>query len=66
MTKRCTHCDEKAITELDGDNLCQRHADEWVRGEGNAVREAEEAEAEYRDCGGEGWFKTDDLSLIHI
>jgi 3'-phosphoadenosine 5'-phosphosulfate sulfotransferase (PAPS reductase)/FAD synthetase len=23
------------VTNLDGDNLCQKHADEWVKGEGN-------------------------------
>lgn len=30
---RC-HCGEIAVTNLDGDNLCKTHADEWVRGEG--------------------------------
>lgn len=29
----CAHCAEPAITELDGDNLCQAHADAWCRGE---------------------------------
>jgi len=63
MKTKCAHCDEPAITNLDGDDLCQIHANEWARGEGNAAREAEVAEAEYRDCGGEGWFKTDDGAL---
>lgn len=53
---KCAYCDENAITELDGDYLCKRHADAWLKGEGDAA-------AEYRDCGGEGWFKTDDGKL---
>lgn len=48
MKKICAYCDETAITELDGDNLCKRHANEWMQGEGRAV-------AEYSDCGAEGW-----------
>jgi len=35
------HCGEPAITNLDGDDLCIRHANEWVHGEGEAAREAE-------------------------
>jgi len=59
--KMCTHCNNKAITELDGDHLCKTHADEWVRGEGNAMHEAEES---HRDCEGEGWYRTNDGVLI--
>ena len=39
----CFVCGECAITELDGDALCQRHADAWVRSEGEAAREREQA-----------------------
>lgn len=60
--RKCVHCDESAITNLDGDDLCQRHADAWVRSEGMAA--AEDLSAEYPDCGGEGWFKADDGALV--
>ncbi len=30
----CEFCKDDAITELDGDYLCQRHADEWCEAEG--------------------------------
>jgi hypothetical protein len=33
-------CTEEAVTNLDGDNLCQHHADEWARAEGQAAAEA--------------------------
>lgn len=32
----CAHCLEPAVTNLDGENLCKTHADEWVRQEGYA------------------------------
>ncbi len=35
----CLHCEQPAITLLDGEYLCQRHADEWARGEGIAAAE---------------------------
>ena len=38
-------CSEPSVTNLDSENLCQKHADEWVRGEGAAA-------AEYPDCDG--------------
>lgn len=50
-------CSEPSVTNLDSANLCQKHADEWVRGEGAAA-------AEYPDCDGEGWFRGDDGALI--
>lgn len=34
---RCDLCGDPAITELDGDNLCQSHADAWVQGERDAA-----------------------------
>ena len=54
MAEKCAFCDQVAITNLDGDNLCQRHADAWVKAEGDAL---------YGDCGGEGWFETDDGTI---
>jgi hypothetical protein len=30
---KCDRCGTPAVTELDGDNLCQAHADAWCRGE---------------------------------
>lgn len=33
----CVRCADPAVAELDGDNLCQSHADAWVRGEGAAA-----------------------------
>jgi hypothetical protein len=30
---KCDRCDDPAVTELDGDNLCRTHADAWCRGE---------------------------------
>lgn len=36
----CDYCTHPAITELDGDNLCQRHADEWVRSQQEDERDA--------------------------
>lgn len=35
------HCGEPAITNLDGDDFCIRHANEWVHGEGQAAHESE-------------------------
>lgn len=29
------------VTNLDGDDLCQKHADAWVKAEGEAARDAE-------------------------
>jgi hypothetical protein len=40
---RCSLCSEPAITNLDGDNLCQAHANAWCRGEA-------EWEAYQREC----------------
>lgn len=38
----CTVCNSSPIVaELDGDFLCKRHADAWVRGEGRAQAEEE-------------------------
>jgi len=37
----CAHCSEKPVTHLDGEELCQTHANEWVRGEGMAAQERE-------------------------
>ena len=35
--KKCARCDStEIVTNLDGDDLCQKHADAWVRGEGAA------------------------------
>lgn len=34
LTLGCQYCNQPAIVILDGDQLCQTHADEWVRGEG--------------------------------
>ena len=39
----CAHCKSTAIvTHLDGDDLCIDHANQWVRGEGEAARERED------------------------
>jgi hypothetical protein len=46
LMAKCAHCDEESITNLDGDELCQKHADEWCRGEGDAFYEQERREAE--------------------
>lgn len=35
-------CPYAAVTELDGQHLCQMHADLWVRGEGTAAQETTE------------------------
>lgn len=32
----CSKCDKPSVTHLDGDWLCQTHADAWVRAEGHA------------------------------
>lgn len=37
----CTYCEEPAIANLDGEDLCERHANEWVHSEGAAAHEAE-------------------------
>lgn len=39
----CVHCDQPSVTLLDGEYLCQSHADEWVRGEGMATAKMDEA-----------------------
>ncbi len=36
MAGRNCCCGEPAVCNLDGDDLCQDHADEWVRAEGAA------------------------------
>ena len=38
----CEHCDQYAVTELDGEQLCQAHADQWCRNEGHAEYAAEQ------------------------
>lgn len=35
---KCAYCDENAITELDGYNMCKRHADAWLKGEAEVTR----------------------------
>lgn len=37
-TPKC-HCGKDSITNLDGDELCETHANEWVRAEGIAAME---------------------------
>jgi hypothetical protein len=37
--KICAYCLEPSITHLDGDELCIRHANEWVHAEGHAAAE---------------------------
>lgn len=49
-TGTCVHCDMPARTVLDGDKLCQQHADAWVRGEWQAEREREHT-AMVEKCG---------------
>lgn len=39
----CAHCGAVAVTNLDDEWLCQEHANEWVRGEGMAAAEMDEA-----------------------
>lgn len=34
-------CPYAAVTELDGEQLCQLHANLWVRGEGDAERNSQ-------------------------
>lgn len=41
MTRACAYCAEPSITTLDGEDLCIRHANEWVHSEGQAAHEAE-------------------------
>jgi len=31
--KKCKYCSEPTVAILDGDALCQKHADEWVKAE---------------------------------
>lgn len=38
---KCIYCDKRAVTHLDGDWLCRRHADAWVRAEGEAAHDRE-------------------------
>ena len=40
----CIHCEGEFRVNIEGENLCQRHADEWVRGEGLASREYDKKE----------------------
>jgi hypothetical protein len=44
----CYFCDHGAVTNLDGSNLCQLHADQWVRAEGYAEQERLRDEREAR------------------
>ena len=37
---KCVYCCKIAVTNLDGDDLCQKHADDWVRSEGRAAEES--------------------------
>lgn len=37
--KTCERCGDPAVTELDGDDLCQVHADAWVKAERATVGE---------------------------
>lgn len=39
-------CPYAAVVNLDGEWLCQLHADKWVRGEGEAFRELEQTHEE--------------------
>ena len=39
MRGRLCHCGAPARVNLDGDDLCQCHADQWLRSEGAAARE---------------------------
>lgn len=61
---KCTYCDEQAVTNLDGDDLCNAHANEWVKSEGRAIAERDELAKHYPGCGGEGWFKADDGAIV--
>lgn len=38
MQGRLCHCGATARVTLDGDDLCQHHADQWVKSEGYAAR----------------------------
>lgn len=40
------HPDRFSVTNLDGENLCEDCANDWVRGEGDAAREQDEYEHE--------------------
>jgi len=43
--EQCVRCAASSVTNLDGDFLCQDHADRWVRSEGRAA-----AETDHRDA----------------
>lgn len=43
-----TRCDQPAVTHLDGDNLCQKHATQWAQGEGMALHDREIMEIQAR------------------
>ena len=38
----CEHCDNRAVTELDGEQLCTACAAQWCRNEGHAEYAAEQ------------------------
>jgi hypothetical protein len=40
----CVRCDGEFRVNIEGENLCQHHADEWVRGEGMAANEVAQDE----------------------
>lgn len=44
---KCDFCESEAITELDGDHLCQRHADMWLRAEEDERRRYEEDNGQF-------------------
>lgn len=44
---KCDFCEGAAITNLDGDNLCQRHADAWCRAEEEEHRRQEEDNGQF-------------------
>jgi hypothetical protein len=43
----CDFCSAPAITELDGDYLCQRHAEMWLRAEEEEMRRQQEDDGQY-------------------
>lgn len=44
---KCDFCNSEAITNLDGDYLCQRHADMWCRAEEEDRRRYEEDNGQF-------------------